>query len=137
MLAGCGAETENADRLSETDDFAARINGVDSTDRANAPVEAAQEPTIAPQPEDAASGVYSPGTATDPESVTCNANLMGPFLGQEANDATRTAVLVAAAGASEVRFIPVGSGTVNPDPTSPRLNMMLDADSIIRDARCG
>jgi hypothetical protein len=40
-------------------------------------------------------------------------------------------------GANEVRFVPAGSPYVKPDATNPRLNLMLDAQNIIRDARCG
>lgn len=37
-----------------------------------------------------------------------------------------------------LRFVAYGStGNVNPDPTNPRLSIMLDAQNIIRDARCG
>ena len=37
-----------------------------------------------------------------------------------------------------LRFVLYGSNvSVNPDPTNPRLSLMLDAQNIIRDARCG
>ena len=76
-------------------------------------------------------------TATDPESVTCKANLMGPFIGQPADEAVRAQILTVATGASEVRFVQSGSAYVRPDATNPRLNLMIDNLGIIRDARCG
>ena len=62
---------------------------------------------------------------------------MGNFIGKPADEATRAAILVAATGAREVRFVPPGSDYIRPDPTNPRLNLMLDNTGIIRDARCG
>ena len=43
----------------------------------------------------------------------------------------------AAEGASDVRFVDAGSEFIPPDPANPRLNIMLDARGIIRDAKCG
>jgi hypothetical protein len=130
-LAACSSE--EPDTNNSADDFAARING----DTQAPKVEATVAPTIAPPRENAAPGAYAPGTATDPASQTCNANKMGPFLGRPADDATRLAVMSAAAGAAEVRFVQPGSDFISPDPTNPRLNIMLDNQGIIRDARCG
>jgi len=130
-LSACSGSDES-DPTSETDDFAARINGTNPA----APV-GTQTPTVMPPRENAAVGAYAPGTATDPESSTCGANVMGPYLGKVADDATRIAIATAAAGAREVRFIQAGSDFVRPDPTNPRLNLMLDQQGIIRDARCG
>ncbi len=144
-LSACSAPDAPVDS-SETDDFAARINGntppapatggagtVGGPQASYAP----QAPTIAPPRENAAPGAYAPGTATDPESVTCNANKMGPFMGRLADEATRANIMSAAAGAADVRFIQAGSGYIAPDATNPRLNIMLDNQGIIRDARCG
>ncbi|MFU7528938.1 hypothetical protein [Qipengyuania sp. ASV99] len=130
-LAACSG-AEDADATSETDDFAARINGANPA----APT-GNQTPTVMPPRENAAEGAYSPGTATDPESATCGANVMGPYIGKVADDATRAAIVIAATGASDVRFILPGSEYIRPDPTNPRLNLMLDPQGIIRDARCG
>lgn len=128
-LAACGGE--EPDTSNSADDFAARING-------GAPnAQATVAPTVAAPLEGAAEGAYSPGTATDPQSATCGANEMGPFIGKPADDATRAQIMTVAAGASEVRFIPAGSPYVRPDPTNPRLNLMLDNLGVIRDARCG
>ncbi len=129
-ITACGT-AEAPDATSEIDDFAARINGNNTTPAGSA------TPTVVPPRENAAQGAYSPGTATDPRSAPCNANKMGPFIGRPADDATRLAVISAAAGAADVRFITTGSDYVRPDPTNPRLNLMLDAQGIIRDARCG
>ena len=129
-LAACSAP-EETDTSAVADDFSARINGGNSAPQATA------TPTVVPPREGAAEGVYAPGTATDPQSQTCNANLMGPFIGRPADEATRLEVMSAAAGASDVRFITPGSDYIRPDATNPRLNLMLDRDGIIRDARCG
>jgi hypothetical protein len=132
-LAACADSEPDTDNAA--DDFAARINGGDT---AGTPLpEATATPTIAEPLENAAQGAFAPGTATDPESATCAANAMGPFIGQPADDPTRAAIMTAAAGAREVRFVPAGSAYIKPDPTSPRLNIMIDNIGVIRDARCG
>lgn len=128
-LASCGKN--GADNSNSADDFAARING----GQPNA--QATIAPTVVEPLEGAAEGAFSPGTATDPQSAGCNANAMGEYIGREADEATRVAIQTAATSASEVRFIAPGFGYIRPDPTSPRLNMMLDNLGIIRDARCG
>lgn len=130
-LGACGGNETETPASNEAADFAARINGGAAT--SPAPV----APTVVEPREGAAEGAFAPGTATDPESATCGANAMGPFMGKLADDATRAAIMTAAAGASEVRFIAAGSDYIRPDPTNPRLNLMLDTQGIIRDARCG
>lgn len=127
-LAACGGGTE---KDSSADDFAARINGGGPNPAATV------APTVVEPLDGAAAGAYAPGTATDPESATCGANEMGPYIGKPADDATRAAIMVAASGASEVRFVAPGSAYIRPDPTNPRLNLMIDNLGIIRDARCG
>lgn len=131
LLSACSAaETDTAN---SADDFAARINGGDTPN-----AQATVAPTVAPPRENAAPGAFAPGTATDPESATCAANMMGPYLGKLADEATRSAIDAAAFGAaSEVRFVAPGGDYISPDPTSSRLNLMLDNQGIIRDARCG
>ncbi|MEP3421136.1 MAG: hypothetical protein ABJN35_05345 [Erythrobacter sp.] len=140
-LTGCSA-TETPDATSEADAFAARINGetpaqastsIASPDQAYAP----PPPITAPPRTNAAPGAFAPGTATDPASATCNANKMGPFMGRLADEATRANILSAASGAADVRFIEAGSLNIRPDSSNPRLNIMLDVQGIIRDARCG
>lgn len=128
-LASCGEpQTETAD------DFAARVgNPAGGSTVANGTV----APTVQEPLPDAAPGPFQAGTQTDPNSA-CGANKVGEFIGKLADDPTRVAVQQAAEGTSEVRFVGFGVPvTINPDPASPRLNLMLDAQGIIRDARCG
>lgn len=120
------------------DDFAARINGGQSAGANGAPnAQATVAPTVVPPREGAAPGAYAPGTATDPASAGCAATLMGPYLGRVADDRVRSEIMNIAAEANEIRFIAFGSETLVPDPTSSRLNLMLDQQNVIRDARCG
>lgn len=134
-LGACGSATREAPSGDEADAFAERIRGASpDPDPAPAP---SQTPRIAAPRPGAAPGPYVPGTATDPGASTCNAPLMAPFIGKPANDATRAEIMQVISGSNEVRFIRAGSSYINPDPTNPRLNLMLDARGIIRDARCG
>lgn len=130
-LCACGASEEQTSNSAE--DFAARINGNTATPAA----EATNAPQVAAPLPGAAEGAYAPGTLTDPESSVCAANLMGEFIGKEADNSTKLAIMDAAKGAGEVRFVAPGSATVLPDPTNPRLNIMIDNLNVIRDARCG
>ncbi len=132
MLSACSGGTEE-DTSNEADDFAARING-DGTPAA-APGD--QAPRIAQPLPNAAPGAFAPGTATDPASENCGANRMGQFLGKAADDSTRNAIMEVASDINQIRFIAPGSDNIVPDPTNPRLNIMLDSAGIIRDARCG
>ncbi|MEQ8412075.1 MAG: hypothetical protein RIC51_03735 [Erythrobacter sp.] len=135
LLAACGSQTPESPTGNEADAFAERIKGA-SPDPAPAPAPT-QTPRIAAPRPGAAPGPYVPGTATDPEAQTCNAPAMAPYLGKAADDATRAEIMEVIGGANEVRFIQAGSSYINPDPTNPRLNLMLDKGGIIRDARCG
>jgi len=86
----------------------------------------------------AAPGPFARGTLTDPASRTCGAPLMGPFIGKLADQPTRAEIARMLGRTDNLRFVAFGSAvTVNPDPTNPRLSIMLDAQNIIRDARCG
>jgi len=133
-LVACGSEP--APTGNDADSFAARINqnGASPT-----PVpEATATPKIAKPLPGAAPGPFARGTLTDPASKTCGANLMGPFIGKPADEATRAEIVKVLGRTDNLRFVLYGSGGfVNPDPTNPRLSMMLDANNIIRDARCG
>ncbi|MEL7189549.1 MAG: hypothetical protein AAGK17_08365 [Pseudomonadota bacterium] len=132
-IAACGSPADQSIANNEADDFAQRIN-------AGKPPPAPQgtvAPTVAEPLEGAAEGVYAPGTATDPQSAICGANEMGPYIGQEATDDVQLAILNVIDGANDVRFVAAGSEFIRPDPTNPRLNIMLDNGNIIRDARCG
>ncbi len=131
LLAACGDAPENGN---DADSFASRIKGNGETP---APTGTAAPAVAEPLP-GAAPGVFTPGTQTDPASKTCGANLMGPFIGKPADEATRAEVAKVLGRTDNLRFVAYGSpGYINPDPTNPRLNLMLDAQNIIRDARCG
>jgi GTPase Era involved in 16S rRNA processing len=63
---------------------------------------------------------------------------MGPFIGKLADEATRREIVTLLGRSDNVRIVTFDTpGYINPNPKSPRLNLMLDAQSIIRDARCG
>ncbi|BDI61014.1 hypothetical protein [Qipengyuania nanhaisediminis] len=62
---------------------------------------------------------------------------MGRYLGRIADEATRMEIRAAASGASEVRFLDAGLTPPVFDPAHSRLNIMVNARGIIRDARCG
>ena len=132
-LASCGSEPEPA--ANSADSFAARIN---QNAGATPTPQGTVAPTVAEPKPGAAPGVFVAGTQTDPAAATCGANRMGPFIGKPADDATRTAIVETLGRSDNLRFVAHGSpGYINPDPTNPRLNLMLDESGIIRDARCG
>lgn len=131
-LAACGSEPEQA--ANDAESFAARIGQPEATPT---PL-ATATPTIAEPLPGAAPGPFARGTLTDPASKTCGANLMGPFIGRPANQATRAEIVKVLGRTDNLRFVVFGSGGfVNPDPTNPRLSIMLDAQNMIADARCG
>ncbi len=141
-LAACSSEPAPVDPAAEADAFAARINAgtpTPSPGSGTAPTAAATvAPRIAKSLPGAAPGPFMPGTQTDPASATCGANKMGPFIGKLADEATRKEIVTVLGRSKDVRFVAYGSGGfINPDPSNPRLNLMLDAQNIIRDARCG
>lgn len=135
-LAACGAEPQPAAPANEADDFAARINGSGTAAPAQ-PGSGDGTPTVAQPLPNAAPGVFTPGTATDPASATCGANQMGMFIGKPANADARNQIYAIISGNNEIRFVEPGSANFTPDASVPRLNIMLDAQGIIRDARCG
>ena len=131
-LAACGSEP--AQPGNEAESFAARIGQPEATPT---PL-ATAKPTIAEPLPGAAPGPFARGTLTDPASRTCGANLMGPFIGKVADQATRAEIVKVLGRTDNLRFVIYGSGGfVNPDPTNPRLSIMLDAQNMIADARCG
>lgn len=132
MLSACGdAPGDNPDGA---DEFAARINQNGATP---APQGTVAPRIVKPLP-GAAPGPFAAGTQTDPESKTCGANRMGPFIGKVADASVRAEVVKVLGRSDNLRFVAFGStGNIVPDPTNPRLNLMLDAQNIIRDARCG
>lgn len=138
LLSACGSEPEQAGN--DADSFAARIGKGEATPGSGG-VPVAQgtvAPTVAEPLPGAAPGPFAPGTLTDPASRTCGAPLMGPFIGKLADQATRAEIAKMLGRTDNLRFVTFGSvANVNPDPTNPRLSIMLDAQNIIRDARCG
>lgn len=144
-LALCACGSEPAQPGNDAESFAARIGTpgdatpASGTATASGPAPAATAtPQIAQPLPGAAPGPFARGTLTDPASVTCGATLMGPFIGKLADQPTRAAIAGLLGRTDNLRFVAVGSGiAVNPDPTNPRLSLMLDAQNIIRDARCG
>ncbi|MEL6542716.1 MAG: hypothetical protein AAFN48_09495 [Pseudomonadota bacterium] len=141
-LSACSETPDEApEQTSQADEFAARINGeqvaqaepASATGPAPSPLPA---PTVA-QPLDGITNTpYSAGTASDPNSA-CNANIFGEYLGRKPSAEVRAAILETAKNQGEVRFIAAGGDYVRPDPTNPRLNIMIAVDGVIRDIRCG
>jgi hypothetical protein len=140
-LSACGSEPAQRP-ASDADSFAARIGqgtAAAAPDAALSPAAAATAtPQVAQPLPGAAPGPFARGTLTDPAAKTCGAPLMAPFIGRQADQATRAQIAQALGRTDNLRFVAHGSGGyVNPDPTNPRLSIMLDAQNIIRDARCG
>ncbi len=147
------SEPEPTDTQAVAQDFASRINAERSANAVPPPSAtkpAAQndpaqiDPALAdtPSPQAAAPQIAAPlAPAPDPAggaaTSQCSAELAAPFIGRPADDATRAAILEATSSVQEVRFLPAGSPYVAPDPTSARLNLIIDNIGFIRDARCG
>lgn len=135
-LSACGSEPDPA--ANSADSFAQRINQNAADPSATPAPAATATPQIAKPLPGAAPGAFAEGTLTDPASQTCGANLMGPFIGKPADQVTRAAIAQTLGRTDNLRFVAFGApGFINPDPTNPRLSLMLDAQNIIRDARCG
>jgi hypothetical protein len=134
-LALTACESEPARPGNDADSFAARI-GKGEAAPATAP-SGSVPPTIATPLPGAAPGPFAKGTLTDPASGNCGAPLMASFIGKLADQPTRAEIATALGRTNNLRFVVFGSSDVNPDATNPRLSVMLDAQNIIRDARCG
>lgn len=132
-LAACGGEAEQPGN--DADSFAARI-GQGEASPTPAP-SGTVAPTIAEPLPGAAPGPFAKGTLTDPAASKCGAPLMAPFIGKLADQPTRAEIAKVLGRTDNLRFVAFGGGDVNPDATNPRLSVMLDAQNIIRDARCG
>jgi hypothetical protein len=132
-LTACGSEP--AQPGNDAESFAARI-GKSEASPTPAPAATATPTIVEPLP-GAAPGPFAKGTLTDPASGKCGAPLMAPFIGKLADQPTRAAIAKLLGRTDNLRFVAFGSGDVNPDATNPRLSIMLDAQNIIRDARCG
>ncbi len=132
MLAACSSEPETSGN--DADSFAARIKASGTP----APAAGTVAPKVAQPLPGAVPGPFAPGTMTDPASKTCGANEMGPFIGKVADQATRAEMVKTLGRSDNIRFVAFGSSAnINGDPTNPRLSLMLDAQNVIRDARCG
>ncbi|MBV7259867.1 hypothetical protein [Erythrobacter crassostreae] len=148
-LPACGNTPNSSDSTTAAaEDFAARINGPateagdDAANPAATTATAVQgspsgAPTVAPPLPNAAAGPFVAGTATDPNSATCDANRMGPFIGRVADAPTQTDIENVVLLGREIRWLRPNAPAFNTDAASPRLNIMLDTQDIIRDARCG
>jgi hypothetical protein len=135
-LVACGKDP--APSGNDAESFAARIHQNAGAPAAPAAPAATATPKVATPLPGAAPGPFAAGTLTDPAARTCGATLMGPFIGRPADAATRAEIVKVLGRTDNLRFVPYGSqGYVNPDPTNPRLSLMLDESGIIRDARCG
>lgn len=138
MLAGCGSDA--APETESAESFAARIKSGEATPGVgSAPAPAATAtPQIAQPKPGAAPGAFARGTLTDPAARTCGAPLVASFIGRPADQATRAEIAKSLGRTDNLRFVAFGAtANVNPDPTNPRLSIMLDAQNVIRDARCG
>lgn len=132
-LTACGSEP--AQPGNDADSFAARIGKGEASPTPGPAATAA--PTIATPLPGAAPGAFAKGTLTDPAAQNCGAPQMAPFIGKLADQATRAEIAKVLGRTNNLRFVVFGSDDVNPDATNPRLSLMLDAQNIIRDARCG
>ncbi len=120
-LCACGqapAPEAPPDPEAEAQAFAARIGGAPVQDKAP------QAPQIAPPLQELDWGA-------------CGEARVGIFLGRVANAPTRAEIFALVGQRNEVRFVRPGSVLLSPDPANPRLNLLLDSQDIIRDARCG
>ncbi|MEO1731405.1 MAG: hypothetical protein AAFR64_11770 [Pseudomonadota bacterium] len=140
-LSACASEPEEDKGSTQAEEFAARINGTQPPAELQPEPQAEPAAPVAAQAEtqpasNDAKSAFAAGTATDPNSA-CNANVFSQFIGQQPNAEVRGQIMAAAEGVSEVRFIAPGANYIKPDPTHPRLNVMIAVDGVIRDIRCG
>ncbi|MEM6857861.1 MAG: hypothetical protein AAF559_08310 [Pseudomonadota bacterium] len=143
ILTACGSEPKQEDTTSAAEDYAARINGDKSAQATPSALPTAEPLAVAPEAQtsatpgtDAALQFIERGTASDP-STACNAASFSQFLGKQPSDEVRGQIMDAASDIPEVRFVTPGDGYIMPDPTHPRLNIMVAVDGVIRDIRCG
>ncbi|MEO0871385.1 MAG: hypothetical protein AAFY19_05405 [Pseudomonadota bacterium] len=143
ILTACGSEPTQEDTTSAADDYAARINGDKSAQATPSALPTAEPLAVASEAQtpaapgtDAAPQFIERGTASDP-STACNAASFSQFLGQQPSDTVRAQIMDAASDIPEVRFVTPADDYIMPDPTHPRLNIMIAVDGVIRDIRCG
>lgn len=127
LLSACGGQPDP--NAKEVDDFAARIGTPKQAEAAPPASKPEAEATkLAANPENEA--------VAQPAPSQCNAPKVAPFYGRQADEATQAAVMAAVAPQTDVRFIEAGSALPE-DTASPRLNVMIDVNGNIREARCG
>lgn len=132
-ISACGGNQQTAGGQ-EVDDFAARIKQATP----------APQPSGEPVPQEAASAATENGAnpegsdskSGEAEASLCGAPKVAPFYGRKADQLTQDAVMAAVAPQSDVRFVESGVD-VPTDKASKRLNIMMDPNGIIREARCG
>ncbi len=130
-LAACGSAPKQPGNDAET--FAARIGATPTP----SPAATATPQGAAPSPS-ASPVAFTRGTMSDPDAAICGAPLMLPFVGKLADQPTRAAIAQALGRTENLRFVALdGVAAFAPDPASPRLLVLVDAQGIIRDARCG
>ena len=66
----------------------------------------------------------------------CNAPKAAPFIGRQADPATRADLSAAVAPVSAIRWVGPGDATTE-DYSPQRLNVMLDVGGVIRSVHCG
>jgi hypothetical protein len=133
LLTGCKSEPADPNAAAaEVEEFAERIHGGKPPPAPTTPETPAPGPT-APEPAPA----IDPSVTPDGPADSCGASRMGAFLGRKADDVTRARILNATADVLEVRFIDASAAMLQPDPASPRLNILIDPQGIIRDVACG
>ena len=140
-LTACGNDADPAS-ANEADEFAARINGSGEVAGSAPPTTGdaprpLASPTTAEPVERADRRAFAERTAADPASTHCDANKMTPFIGLVADARTRIDIEDAAGQGREIRFLRPGEAPASADPSNPQLNVVLDSQDIIRDAKCG
>lgn len=142
VLGSCSGEPDASSSDSAAADFAARIEGggeragnaPPTTGDAPRPVES---PTVAQATDRADQRAFAQATATDPVAAACDANRMAPFIGLVADARTRIDIEDATGLGREIRFLRPGDAMTSSGSGDTRLNIVLDHQDIIRDARCG
>lgn len=131
-LTACSKQGEEKSESAE--DYAARIGGASAASGTAAASGSAGQ--LAQSTAQAGVPVEVP-VPPEPDQGECRVEKIEPFYGQPDSPEIRKAILAAVAPKTNVRFVVPGPKSVMPDPTSSRLNVMIDITGIIRTARCG
>jgi len=131
LMTACGGPPQQSETAEE---YAARINGTAQQGQAApGPQTAANVATPLPG---AATGPMENGTQTDPAASACGATSVAEYLGQSDTSEIRQAINDRAQARGGIRFIRPGEDQTQ-DFNNNRLNVMFDANGVIRDFRCG